>query len=54
MSLNPKCPSCGQVMWLCRTVSAPHPADDQFVYQCRYCKLTYMTDGHTAVNGKPA
>jgi hypothetical protein len=33
MPPNPKCPSCGTAMWLIRTVTAPHPADDQHVFQ---------------------
>jgi len=53
MSPNPKCPSYGQVMSSCRTVTARHPADDQHVFQCRHCKLTYMTEDHTPVNGRP-
>jgi len=48
---NPKCPSCGYAMWLSRTVYGAHPAQDQHVFQCPYCKLTYLTDDHTPVNG---
>jgi transposase-like protein len=54
MTTNPKCPSCGHAMWLTRTVTAPHPADDQHVFQCQNCKLTYMTEDHTPVSGESA
>ena len=54
MSPNPKCPSCGSAMWLIRTVTAPHPADDHHVFHCQHCKLTYMTEDHTPVSGPPA
>jgi NAD-dependent SIR2 family protein deacetylase len=48
---NPKCPSCGHAMWLSRTVYGAHPAQDHNVFQCPYCKITYMTHDHTGVNG---
>ena len=51
---NPKCPSCGQAMWLVRTVRAPHPADDEHVFECQGCKLTYLTEDHTPVSGEQA
>jgi transposase-like protein len=50
--LNPKCPSCGHTMWLARTVYAAHSAQDHNVFQCPYCRITYMTEDHTGVNGR--
>lgn len=52
--LDPKCPSCGHAMWLSRTISGDHPAQEQHVFQYSYCKVTYMTDDHTGVNGQHA
>ena len=49
---NPKCPSCGHTMRLTKTMPAVHSAQDHNVFQCPYCKLTYMTEDHLAVNGQ--
>jgi hypothetical protein len=39
-------------MWLTKTTPADHPAHDHNLFQCRYCKLTYMTEDHQGVNGQ--
>jgi len=52
MSPNPNCPSCGRTMSLERVV-APYQVDDEHVFGCQFCKLTYMTEDHTPISGNP-
>ena len=46
---NPTCPNCGQPMTL---VSPPNGEHDHHTFECRGCKVIYMTEDHIQVSGK--
>jgi uncharacterized protein YbaR (Trm112 family) len=47
--MNPDCPNCGHAMTLIRQPKLPQ---DHHTFECRSCKLVYMTEDHTPVTGK--
>jgi ribosomal protein L37AE/L43A len=54
MQQNPTCPNCGQAMALRRTTVNASPAEDDNAFQCRSCKLVYLTPDHVPASGPPA
>jgi hypothetical protein len=53
MSENPKCPNCGRLVPLLRTIPDGDPVHDEHVFGCWYCKLNYMTEDSTPIGGEP-
>jgi uncharacterized protein YbaR (Trm112 family) len=46
---DPTCPNCGQPMTL---VSPPNGDHDHHTFECKGCKVVYMTEDHIQVSGK--
>jgi hypothetical protein len=46
--VNPKCPNCGLPMTL---ITEPKRPEAQHTFECRGCKVIYMTDDHVPVTG---
>ena len=45
--MNPKCPNCGLPMTLKAT-----RADNHHTFECKGCKVTYMTEDHIPITGR--
>jgi transposase-like protein len=49
--MNPNCPNCGRPMAL---VAEPKRPEDQHTFECKVCKVIYMTEDHTPTTGDPS
>jgi transposase-like protein len=47
--VNPTCPNCGLPMTL---IEKPKRDQDHNTFECKGCKVIYMTEDHTRVSGK--
>ena len=48
---NPICPNCSRPMKVARTIPPQGQEEETNVYECKICKLSFVTEDHCSIAG---